>query len=112
LVAATVSGLAWAFWSIMWQTGVQTHRPPELLNRVTPYEVFGSDGSFPIGQALSGPMAGLVGAERVLAASLAVSALGCTTLLLIPAVRNLRRTPPGRPIPPGRWARTQLTGRR
>jgi MFS family permease len=93
LAAATVNGLAWAFWSVMWQTSVQTHVAPAMLNRVTSYEVFGSDGSLPIGQALSGPLAGAVGAERVLAASVAVSALGCTTLLLIPAVRNLRRVP-------------------
>jgi MFS family permease len=93
LLAAAANGLAWTFWSVMWQTSVQTHVPPELLNRVTSYEVFGSDGSRPLGQALSGPVAGLVGAERVLATSVVVSALGCTALLLIPAVRNLRRAP-------------------
>jgi hypothetical protein len=93
LAAATVNGLVWAFWSIMWQTSVQTHVPPALLNRVTGYEVFGSNGSLPIGQALSGPMVGLVGAEWVLAASVGVSVLGCTALLFIPAVRNLRRAP-------------------
>lgn len=93
LLAAAVNGLAWAFWSIMWQTSVQSHVPQEKLNRVTSYEVFGSDGSLPIGQALAGPVAGLVGAERVLATSVVVSALGCTTLLLVPAVRNLRRAP-------------------
>jgi hypothetical protein len=97
LAAATVAGLAWAFWSVMWQTSVQTHVPPQLLNRVTSYEVLGSDASLPLGQALSGPVAGLVGAERVLTASVAVSVLGCTTLLLIPAVRNLRRAPD--PVP-------------
>lgn len=93
LLAAASNGLAWAFWSIMWQTSVQTHVSPHLLNRVTAYEVFGSDGSLPIGQALAGPVAGVVGPERVLATSVAVSALGCTALLLIPAVRNLRRAP-------------------
>jgi hypothetical protein len=41
--------------------------------------------------------AGLVGAERVLGASVALSVLGCTTLLLIPAVRNLRRVAGPRP---------------
>jgi MFS family permease len=108
LAAAVVNGLAWAFWSIMWQTSVQTHVPPELLNRVTSYEVFGSDGSLPVGQALAGPVAGLVGAEQVLAASVAFSALGCTTLLLVPAVRNLRRVPdaapPAVPVPAPRPA--------
>ncbi|AVT35776.1 MFS transporter [Plantactinospora sp. BB1] len=91
MAAATVNGLAWAFWSIMWQTSVQTHIPPQLLNRVTSYEVLGSNGSLPIGQALSGPAAGLVGAERVLATSVAVGVLGCVALLLAPAVRGLRR---------------------
>jgi hypothetical protein len=93
LAAAGISGLAWAFWSIMWQTSVQTQVPPAMLNRVTSYEVLGSDGSLPIGQALAGPVAGAVGAERVLGASAVVAVLGCTALLLIPAVRNLRRAP-------------------
>jgi Major Facilitator Superfamily len=109
LAAATVNGLAWAFWSIMWQTSVQTHVPPEKLNRVTSYEVLGSDASLPIGQALAGPMAGLAGPERVLAASVAVGALGCTALLLVPAVRNLRRAPDTLPRHP---PKPYLTSRR
>jgi hypothetical protein len=52
LLAAAVNGTAWAFWSVMWQTSVQTQVPPAMLNRVTSYEVLGSDGSLPIGQAL------------------------------------------------------------
>jgi hypothetical protein len=39
------------------------------------------------------PTAGLVGAERVLVTSVAVSALRCTALPLAPAVRDLRRVP-------------------
>jgi hypothetical protein len=93
LAAAAVNGAAWSFWSVLWQTSVQTHVPPAMLNRITSYEVFGSDGSLPIGQALAGPVAGLVGAETVLGSSVAVSALGCVALLLIPAVRNQRRAP-------------------
>jgi MFS family permease len=99
LLAAAVTGLAWAFWSVMWQTSVQTHVPPALLNRITSFELFGSNGSLPIGQALAGPVAGLVGAERVLGASVAVSVLGCVTLLLVPAVRNLRRVSTPAPAP-------------
>jgi hypothetical protein len=91
LIAAAVSGAAWAFWSIMWQTSVQTQVSPAMLNRVTSYEVLGSDGSLPIGQALSGPVAGAVGAERVLGTSVVVGTLGCAALLVIPAVRGLRR---------------------
>ncbi|WP_230858822.1 MFS transporter [Actinoplanes aureus] len=91
LLAAGISGFSWAFWSIMWQTSVQTQVSPDVLNRVTSYEVLGSTGSLPIGQALAGPVAGVVGAERVLGTSVLVGLLGCTTLLLVPAVRRLRR---------------------
>jgi MFS family permease len=104
--AAAVNGMAWTFWSVMWQTSVQTHVAPEMLNRITSYEVFGSNASLPVGQALAGPVSGLVGGERVLAVAAAVSALGCVTLLLLPAVRNLRRVPApsGEPVPAARGA--------
>jgi MFS family permease len=99
LAVAAVNGVAWAFWSIQWQTSVQTQTPPDLLNRMTSYEVLGSTGSLPIGQALAGPVAGVVGAERVLATSALVGVLGCATLLCIPAVRRLGRADPAsRPI--------------
>ncbi|WP_328476314.1 MFS transporter [Actinoplanes sp. NBC_00393] len=91
LIAAAINGFAWAFWSIMWQTSVQTQVPPAVLNRVTSYEVLGSTGSLPIGQALAGPVAGVVGADRVLGTSVVVGLLGCVTLLLVPAVRRLPR---------------------
>ena len=94
LAAATANGAVWTFWSVMWQTSVQTYVRPEALNRVTSFEVFGSDGSLPLGQALAGPVAALVGAEQVLGGSVAVGVLGCTVLLLIPAVREVRGTGP------------------
>ncbi|WP_306829687.1 MFS transporter [Catenuloplanes nepalensis] len=93
LAAAAANGAAWAFWSVMWQTSVQTQVPAAVLNRLTAYEVLGSDGSLPVGQSLAGPVALLIGAERVLGVSVAVGLLGCATLLLIPAVRTLRRAP-------------------
>jgi hypothetical protein len=83
----------------MWQTSVQTQVSPAMLNRVTSYEVLGSDGSLPIGQALAGPVAGAVGAERVLGTSVVVGALGCAALLVIPAVRGLRRADAAVPGP-------------
>ncbi|WP_433222802.1 MFS transporter [Dactylosporangium sp. CS-047395] len=94
LASAAVNGAAWAFWSVMWQTSVQTHIAPAMLNRITSYEIFGSDGSLPVGQALAGPVAALLTAEAVLGFSVAVSVAGCVALLLIPAVRGLRRVEP------------------
>jgi MFS family permease len=96
LGAAAVNGLAWAFWGVMWQTTVQTQVSPQVLNRVTSYEVFGSNGSLPIGQSLSGVMMRFVGGERMLGISAGISVLGCAILLGIPAVRNLRQVLPAR----------------
>jgi MFS family permease len=85
------SGAAWAFWSVMWATSVQTQVTQDVLNRVTAYEVAGSVLSIPIGQALSGPVAAHVGADHVLLFGFAAGLAGIVCLLSVPAIRNLRR---------------------
>ncbi|MDG9704754.1 MFS transporter [Streptomyces sp. DH37] len=86
-----VSGAAIGFWGVMWATSVQTQVPGAIRGRVHAYEVAGSLSMLPVGQALAGPAAELVGTRNVLlaggAAALAVSA----ALLSVPAVRGLRR---------------------
>jgi hypothetical protein len=85
------SGAAWAFWSIMWATSVQTQVTQDVLNRVTAYEVAGSVLSVPIGQALAGPVAARVGADDVLLFGFGVGLVGIGVLLGVPAIRRLRR---------------------
>jgi MFS family permease len=92
--AHVIGGAGWAFWSVMWATSIQTQVPPEALNRVTAYEVGGSTLFVPIGQVLAGPVALVVGAPEVLTVSSIVAVAGCATLLLVPAIRGLRRTIP------------------
>ncbi|WP_218579623.1 MFS transporter [Phytohabitans houttuyneae] len=95
-----VGGAAWAFWSVMWATSVQTQVPPDVLNRVSAYEIAGSVGTVPIGQALAGPAAALFGAESVLGVGAAVGVAGCLVLLAVPGIRGLRRAPdPCPPVP-------------
>ncbi|GAA4730144.1 MFS transporter [Phytohabitans rumicis] len=86
-----IGGGAWAFWSVMWATSVQTQVPPDVLNRVSAYEVAGSVGTVPIGQVLAGPAAGVLGAQTVLGAGAAVAVAGCLVLLAVPGIRGLRR---------------------
>ncbi|MEV7009607.1 MFS transporter [Streptosporangium sp. NPDC051022] len=92
MAAHVVGGIGWAFWSVMWATSIQTQVPPEALNRVTAYEVAGSTIAVPVGQALAGPVAAVVGARELLVVSSVVAVCGCVSLLLVPAVRRLRRT--------------------
>jgi MFS family permease len=86
-----LSGAAWAFWSVMWATSIQTKVSQDVLNRVTAYEVGGSVLSIPIGQALSGPVSERVGADHVLLFGFGVGLAGIVVLLSVPAIRNLRR---------------------
>ncbi len=105
LVAHLVTGAAWAFWSVMWATSVQTHVAAEVLNRVTAYEVAGSNVSLAVGQAIAGPLAGTLTPTRTMAVSAAVCVAGCAALLAIPAVRGQRAvtaaTAPAVPAPVG-----------
>lgn len=91
MAAHVIGGAGWAFWSVMWATSIQTQVPAEALNRVTAYEVAGSTLFIPIGQVLAGPVAGAVGAPQLLTGSSIVAVAGCAALLLVPAVRGLRR---------------------
>ncbi|MER7761576.1 MFS transporter [Streptomyces sp. NPDC097619] len=98
LTGHALAGGGLAFWSVMWATSVQTHTPPEVLNRVTAYELAGSVAGIALGQILAGPATALAPPERLLLVSAATCLLGCTALLTIPAIRALRR--PTRPTTP------------
>lgn len=99
LAGAFVAGVAWAFWSVMWATSVQTQVAPEVLNRVTAYEVAGSVSGLAAGQAIAGPLAAVTGGEQLLRGSTIVCVAGCCVLLTIPAVRNLKRRTEPDPVP-------------
>jgi MFS family permease len=92
LVAGHIAGgVAWAFWSVMWSTSVQTLVPPEVLNRVTAYEVAGSVSGIAVGQALSGPVSTVVAPRDLLTLSTLVTFAVVAALLLVPAIRRLHR---------------------
>ncbi|WP_433257744.1 MFS transporter [Streptosporangium sp. CA-135522] len=86
-----LGGVSWAFWSVMWSTSVQTQVAPDVLNRVTAYEVAGSVSGVAVGQALVGPVSSVVEPRDLLFLSTGVSVAVCAALLLIPPIRRLRR---------------------
>ncbi len=109
---AAVAGAGMSFWGVMWATSVQTQVPPDVLNRIHAYDVAGSLAMMPVGQALAGPAASVLGADHVLLLSGATSFAVCAALLLIPAVRGLVRVeaatgPSGAPAPTEPPSRTQ-----
>ncbi|MET9852515.1 MFS transporter [Streptomyces sp. NPDC006450] len=94
LACHVLGGGAWAFWSVMWATSVQTHTPQAVLNRVTAYELAGSVSGIALGQILAGPATELASPERLLLVSGGTCLAGCVALLSIPAIRTLRRATP------------------
>ncbi|GHB31826.1 MFS transporter [Streptomyces viridiviolaceus] len=88
---AAVAGAGMSFWGVMWATSVQTQVPPDVLNRIHAYDVAGSLAMMPVGQALAGPAASVLGADHVLLVAGLVSFVVCASLLAIPAVRGLVR---------------------
>ncbi|MCX5409635.1 MFS transporter [Streptomyces sp. NBC_00335] len=94
LAGHVLGGGAWAFWSVMWATSVQTHTPPAVLNRVTAYELAGSVSGIALGQILAGPATELASPDRLLLVSGGACLAGCVALLSIPAIRTLRRVSP------------------
>ncbi|WP_079197371.1 MFS transporter [Streptomyces sp. CB03911] len=94
LACHVLGGGAWAFWSVMWATSVQTHTPPTVLNRVTAYELAGSVSGIALGQILAGPATALASPERLLLVSAGACLAGCAALFATPAIRGLRRAVP------------------
>ncbi|MFD5573442.1 MFS transporter [Streptomyces cadmiisoli] len=88
---AAVAGAGISFWGVMWATSVQTQVPPDVLNRIHAYDVAGSLAMLPVGQALAGPAAAALGADRVLQVSGAMSLVVVIALLSVPAIRGLVR---------------------
>ncbi|XTP09184.1 MFS transporter [Streptomyces albus subsp. chlorinus] len=90
MTAAFVWGVGGGVWSVMWATSVQTQVPGEILNRIHAYEVAGSLAMMPVGQALAGPAAHLLGGRTVLVAGGVIMVGVSTALLSVPAIRDLR----------------------
>ncbi|MFH9954719.1 MFS transporter [Streptomyces roseolus] len=91
LAAHALAGAALAFWSVMWATSVQTHTPPEVLNRVSAFELAGSVSGISAGQLLAGPATALTTPHHFLLLSAAACVAASAALLAVPAVRTLRR---------------------
>ncbi|MEV0830324.1 MFS transporter [Nonomuraea rubra] len=86
-----IGGLGMTFWVVMFHTSVQTHVPQELLGRVHAYDAAGSLVMKPVGQALAGPLALLLGTVPLLFAASAMVLVVAGLLLAVPAIRGLAR---------------------
>jgi len=103
-VAAVGLGIALEVMMVQWTVTVARNVPPDLLARVSAYDVLGSVAAMPLGALLVGPIAEVAGvsATQYGAAALIVIASGLT--LLAPEVRHMRAGPAAGAQPPAALA--------
>jgi MFS family permease len=95
-LAALAAGMvafsgAVAFVNTVWHTTVQEQVPAESLSRVSSYDWMVSLLIFPAGSALAGPLADALGPRTALIAFAALAGIPVALVLLVPAVRSVRR---------------------
>jgi MFS family permease len=85
---ALIDGITGAFFNTMWFTAVQSEIPPAELSRVASWDYVAAVTPQPIGQAVSGPIAGAVGIAATLYGAAGLTLVLLLVVLAIPAVRN------------------------
>jgi MFS family permease len=93
LLIATVALFAGSFitfFSILWSTTLQREIPSDILSRVSAYDWFGSLVFLPIGMAVVGPLASIIGIRTTLVGSRVIMILLMLSVLLVPSVTGLR----------------------
>ena len=79
----------------LWDTTMQREIPSHLLSRVSAYDWFGSLVFMPLGYAIVGPIASVVGIHATFIAGSVYIVATVAISMCIPAVRQMRTPAPG-----------------
>jgi MFS family permease len=90
---AFVAGAGLMVSNTVWETTLQRHVPPESLSRVSAYDWFGSMALQPVGLALWGPVAELVGTSTAIWTAFGLHVASILALLAVREIRELPRFP-------------------
>jgi predicted MFS family arabinose efflux permease len=88
-IGAFLGGAGFAVFDTQWQTTMQREVPAEVLSRVSAYDWFGSLVFLPVGYAIVGPVASVVGVHAVFVFGSAYLVVAVAAILLIPSVRHI-----------------------
>jgi predicted MFS family arabinose efflux permease len=96
-LGALLAGLAMMFGNTVWETTLQRHIPSESLSRVSSYDWFGSLVLDPVGLAIWGPIAAVIGIDASLWTACGLTVAGALALLALPEIRRLPAFPAAGP---------------
>jgi len=95
---ALLSGAGMALAISLWESTLQRHIPGESLSRVSSYDWFGSLAFYPLGLAIWGPVAAVIGVSVSLWLAFGLAIVGTLMLISVPDIRHLPAAAP--PVPP------------
>jgi MFS family permease len=90
IVFSAIAGSGLAVHIALWATVFQQNVPPEALSRVSSYDSFGSFVLLPLGAALAGPVAAVIGVRETLLGAAAVIAITEAIVFAQPSVHAIR----------------------
>ena len=96
--AAFLAGVGIEMFSILWDTTMQQQIPGEMLSRLYSYDMVGSLALVPIGYAVAGPVAEVLGVQTTLWAAATVAFAATLPVLLVRDVQRLERKPVLEPV--------------
>jgi predicted MFS family arabinose efflux permease len=88
--AALGAGFAFSFGTVVWETSVQQLVAPDKLSRVSAYNWMGAMAFLPLGYALAGPVADMIGISATLWIGAAWIVVTTAAVLCVPSVRDFR----------------------
>jgi MFS family permease len=91
---AALSGAGMALAISVWESTLQRHAPGESLSRVSSYDWFGSLAFYPLGLAVWGPVAAVIGVSVSLWLAFGLAVFLTLALISVPDIRHLPAAPP------------------
>jgi MFS family permease len=91
IALAALAGIGSETFGILWDTTMQQEIPQEKLSRVSSYDALGSFVLIPLGLAVAGPVAQVIGTRSTILAAAAISLTATLAVLLVPDVRTISR---------------------
>jgi Major Facilitator Superfamily len=88
--ASFLASIGLAVHLALWFTVFQRHVPEHAQSRVSSYDALGSFVLIPVGMALVGPIAGLIGTTTTLLLTVGVFLTAAAVIVSIPSVRAIR----------------------
>ena len=98
-VAALALGVMLEIMMVQWTVTMARNIPPDLLARVSSYDVLGAVGAMPVGALVAGPLAAAIGVSATQYGAVALILLASALALIPREVRAMRTAEPAQPEP-------------